>query len=172
VSGCGWRSPIFIETRRYRYQIVFDSKALSPLKIPITCFAMAASARVSSFQFGGCVHPSSVRSLAGLLSPVGYGRRIDALAMAHGIIKCRTLHVYCLQEKANVDHILVQCVYARQVWSDCLQNVGLHKFKLRSHKSQVASRIGGLLQGATFQKPIDKCGSLELIKRIKEELCL
>jgi hypothetical protein len=31
----------------------------------------------------------------------------------------------CLQEEDNIEHILVQCVYAREVWHRCLQRVGL-----------------------------------------------
>ena len=32
----------------------------------------------------------------------------------------------CLQEEDNVEHILIQCVFAREVWHECLQELNLN----------------------------------------------
>jgi hypothetical protein len=50
----------------------------------------------------------------------------------------------CLQEEDNIDHILVQCPFARQVWMVCLQAAGL---VIQEPNTDSPGKIGGYRQG-------------------------
>jgi hypothetical protein len=43
----------------------------------------------------------------------------------HGLQEQPVPCFICLQEEDNVDHILAQCAYSREVWYRCLQHMGL-----------------------------------------------
>lgn len=43
----------------------------------------------------------------------------------HGLQDETSACFTCLQEEDTVDHVLMQCVYAREVWTGCLHQAGL-----------------------------------------------
>ena len=74
--------------------------------------------------FGNLGHPSVV-SLCGWMHIIGAGRRIG---WQGGGLPHPKQCLLCDQEEETINHLLVPCVFTRQVWFSLFQHFGIHQF--------------------------------------------